>query len=51
MSGKIPRTLYDAAKSIIDGGRYRTMNDVVETAIRHLVEEEQRKTGGDKIAV
>ncbi len=52
MSGKIPRTLYDAAKSIIDGGRYRTMNDVVETAIRRLVAEEQNmRDGGDKIGV
>ncbi len=52
VSGKIPRSLFDAAKSMIDGGRYRTMNDVVETALRRLVTDEQnRRVGGDKIGV
>ena len=52
VSGRIPRTLFDAAKSMIDGDRYRTMNDVVETAIYRLVTEEQNEvTGGDTIAV
>lgn len=51
MSGRIPRTLFDVAESMIDGDRYRTMNDVVETAICRLVTEEQRKNGGDEIAV
>lgn len=52
VSGRIPRALYDAARSMIDGDRYRTMNDVVETAISRLVAEEQNNvTGGAKIGV
>lgn len=51
VSGRISRTLFDAARSIIDGDRYRTMNDVVETAISHLVTEEQRKNGGEQTGI
>ena len=37
VSGKIPETLYTMAKDLIDGQTYRTMNDVVEAALFHLV--------------
>ena len=35
--GKVSQTLYDEVKSMIDGKQYKTMNDVVETAVWHYV--------------
>ncbi len=52
VSGRVPDELYKAVKGMIDGNTYRTMNDVVETAICRLVAEEQNmRDGGDKIGV
>ena len=35
--GKISQKLFDAAKDLIDGNEFKTMNDVVEAAIWHFV--------------
>ena len=35
--GKVPQKLYDAARDLIDGVEFKTMNDVVEEAIWHFV--------------
>ena len=35
--GKVSQKLYDEVKKVIDGTRYKTMNDVVEAAIWHYI--------------
>ena len=37
LCGKVPQELYDRAKEMIDGNEFKTMNDVVEMAVWHLV--------------
>ncbi len=42
--GKVTPELFEDARSLIDGNEFKTMNDVVETAVWHFVR--MRKSEG-----
>lgn len=35
--GKVSQNLYESARQLIDGNEFKTMNDVVEIAVWHLI--------------
>lgn len=45
LSGRVPQELYDSAMNLIDGLEFKTMNDVVEAAIWHLINDRQKTEG------
>ena len=53
LCGKVPPELYMSAKNLIDGKEFKTLNDVVERAIWHFVNEKEKSEGiegGDSVA-
>lgn len=45
LCGKVPLELYEGAKKLIDGEEFKTMNDVVENAVWHLLEMMEKTEG------
>ena len=53
LCGKVPQELYSKAKQLIDGKEFKTLNDVVETAVWHLLNDREKSEGiegGDSVA-
>lgn len=53
LCGKVPPELYESAKKMIDGKEFKTLNDIVETAVWHLVNDREKSEGiegGESVA-
>lgn len=45
LCGKVPPELYESAKKMIDGKEFKTLNDIVETAVWHLMNDREKSEG------
>ena len=53
LCGKVPPELYASAKKLIDGEEFKTLNDIVEKAVSHFLNEREKSEGiegGDSVA-
>lgn len=53
LCGKVPPELYASAKKLIDGEEFKTLNDIVEKAVWHFLNEKEKSEGiegGDSVA-
>ena len=53
LCGKVPSELYASAKKLIDGKEFKTLNDIVEKAVWHFMNEKEKSEGiegGDSVA-
>lgn len=53
LCGKVPPELYASAKILIDGKEFKTLNDIVEKAVWHFLNEREKSEGiegGDSVA-
>lgn len=53
LCGKVPPELYASAKKLIDGEEFKTLNDIVEKAVWHFLNEREKSEGiegGDSVA-
>jgi hypothetical protein len=45
LCGKVPPEMYESAKKLIDGKEFRTLNDIVEKAVWHFLDEREKTEG------
>ena len=45
LCGKVPPELYASAKKLIDGEEFKTLNDIVEKAVWHFLNEREKSEG------